>query len=253
MKLNEIETELVSKTELFRGLPPSVLTRILAVSDCTAAEYEKNEVVYDKTNFYRSLGIVLEGRLRVTKENADKRPIVMSTLQRGAIFGAAALFNSEPEYATKITAIERSRVLFLPQRLVKRMIEREPDIAENYIRYLSERILFLNRKIYFLTAGTAEQRLAGFLLDNLAVGEFSEMPMTMHRLADALNMSRASLYRAFDELTASGAVSKQGKLVCINNAALLKNLRKEDNKDERVCMFSAGSLHAAVRGRRLHG
>ena len=224
MKLNEIETELVSKTELFRGLPPSVLTRILAVSDCTAAEYEKNEVVYDKTNFYRSLGIVLEGRLRVTKENADKRPIVMSTLQRGAMFGAAALFNSEPEYATKITAIERSRVLFLPQRLVKRMIEREPDIAENYIRYLSERILFLNRKIYFLTAGTEEQRLAGFLLDNLAVGEFSEMPMTMHRLADALNMSRASLYRAFDELTASGAVSKQGKLVCINNAELLKDL-----------------------------
>lgn len=224
MKLNEIETELVSKTELFRGSPPSVLTRILAVSDCTAAEYEKNEVVYDKTNFSRSFGIVLEGRLRVTKENADKRPIVMSTLQRGAMFGAAALFNSEPEYATKITAIEHSRVLFLPQRLIKRMIEREPDIAENYIRYLSERILFLNRKIYFLTAGTAEQRLAGFLLDNLAVGEFSEMPMPMHRLADALNMSRASLYRAFDELTASGAVSKQGKLVCINNAELLKNL-----------------------------
>ena len=224
MKFNETEMELVLKTELFRGSPPSVLTRILAVSDCTAADYEKNDVVYDKTNFSRSLGIVLEGRLRVTKENADKRPIVMSTLQRGALFGAAALFNSEPEYATKITAIERSRVLFLPQRLIKRMIEREPDIAENYIRYLSERILFLNRKIYFLTAGTAEQRLAGFLLDNLAVGEYSEMPMPMHRLADALNMSRASLYRAFDELTESGAVSKQGKLVCINNAELLKNL-----------------------------
>lgn len=224
MKLNGTETELVLKTELFRGSPPGVLTRILAVSDCTAAAYEKNDVVYDKTNFSRSLGIVLEGRLRVTKENADKRPIVMSTLQRGAMFGAAALFNSEPEYATKITAIEHSRVLFLPQRLIKRMIEREPEIAENYIRYLSERILFLNRKIYFLTAGTAEQRLAGFLLDNLAVGEFSEMPMPMHRLADALNMSRASLYRAFDELTASGAVSKQGKLVCINNVELLKNL-----------------------------
>lgn len=224
MRLNETEMELVLKTELFRGSPPSVLTRILAVSDCTAADYEKNDVVYDKTNFSRSLGIVLEGRLRVTKENADKRPIVMSTLQRGALFGAAALFNSEPEYATKVTAIERSRVLFLPQRLIKRMIEREPDIAENYIRYLSERILFLNRKIYFLTAGTAEQRLAGFLLDNLAVGEYSEMPMPMHRLADALNMSRASLYRAFDELTESGAVSKQGKLVCINNAELLKNL-----------------------------
>ena len=224
MKLNDAEIELVMKTELFRGLPRSVLMRIIAVSDCTVEEYSKNDIVFSKTSFTRSLGIVLGGKLRVTKENADKRPIVMSTLQSGSLFGAAALFNSQGEYVTQITAIEHSRILFLPQRLIKRMIEREPEIAENYIRYLSERILFLNRKIYFLTAGTAEQRLASFLLDNLSEGEYSEMPMPMHRLADALNMSRASLYRAFDLLIESGAVSKQGKLVCISNAEILNQV-----------------------------
>ena len=224
MKLNDAEIELVMKTELFRGSPRSVLMRIIAVSDCTVEEYSKNDIVFSKTSFTRSLGIVLGGKLRVTKENADKRPIVMSTLQSGSLFGAAALFNSQGEYVTEITAIEHSRILFLPQRLIKRMIEREPEIAENYIRYLSERILFLNRKIYFLTAGTAEQRLASFLLDNLSEGEYSEMPMPMHRLADALNMSRASLYRAFDLLIESGAVSKQGKLVCISNAELLNQV-----------------------------
>ncbi len=224
MKLNDAEIELVMKTELFRGSPRSMLMRIIAVSDCTVEEYSKNDIVFSKTSFTRSLGIVLGGKLRVTKENADKRPIVMSTLQSGSLFGAAALFNSQGEYVTQITAIEHSRILFLPQRLIKRMIEREPEIAENYIRYLSERILFLNRKIYFLTAGTAEQRLASFLLDNLSEGEYSEMPMPMHRLADALNMSRASLYRAFDLLIESGAVSKQGKLVCISNAEHLNQL-----------------------------
>ena len=224
MKLNDAEIELVMKTELFRGSPRSVLMRILAVSDCTVGEYSKNDIVFSKTSFTSSLGIVLGGKLRVIKENADKRPIVMSTLQSGSLFGAAALFNSQGEYVTQITAIEHSRILFLPQRLIKRMIEREPEIAENYIRYLSERILFLNRKIYFLTAGTAEQRLASFLLDNLSEGEYSEMPMPMHRLADALNMSRASLYRAFDLLIESGAVSKQGKLVCISNAELLNQV-----------------------------
>lgn len=224
MKLNDAEIELVMKTELFRGSPRSVLMRILAVSDCTVGEYSKNDIVFSKTSFTRSLGIVLGGKLRVIKENADKRPIVMSTLQSGSMFGAAALFNSQGEYVTQITAIEHSRILFLPQRLIKRMIEREPEIAENYIRYLSERILFLNRKIYFLTAGTAEQRLASFLLDNLSEGEYSEMPMPMHRLADALNMSRASLYRAFDLLIESGAVLKQGKLVCISNAELLNQV-----------------------------
>lgn len=224
MVLNDSELELVMKTELFRGSPRSMLERILAVADCTVEEYAKNDVVFGKTSFRRGLGIVLGGRLRVTKENADKRPIVMSTLQRGSLFGAATMFNGTSEYVTQITALEPSRVLFLPQRLIVRMIEREPLIAENYIKYLSERIIFLNRKIYFLTAGTAEQRLAGFLLDNLSEGEYSEMPMPMHRLADALNMSRASLYRAFDLLAESGAVSKQGKLVCINNAELLKQI-----------------------------
>lgn len=222
MELNDAELELVMKTDLFRGLPRSVPVRILAVSDCSVAEYGKNEVVFGRTSFSHSLAIVLEGRLRVTKENADKRPIVMSTLQRGSLFGAATMFNGATEYVTQITAIEPSRVLFMPQKLIERMIEREPQIARNYIKYLSERIIFLNRKIYFLTAGTAEQRLAGFLLDNLSEGEYSEMPMPMHRLADALNMSRASLYRAFDLLAESGAVSKQGKQVCINNAELLK-------------------------------
>ena len=224
MKLNDAELELVMKTELFRGLPKSVPARILAVSDCSLEEYAKNEIVFGKTKFMHCLAIVLEGRLRVTKENADKRPIVMSTLQRGSLFGAATMFNGATEYVTQITAIEPSRVLFMPQKLIERMIEREPQIARNYIKYLSERIIFLNRKIYFLTAGTAEQRLAGFLLDNLSEGEYSEMPMPMHRLADALNMSRASLYRAFDLLAESGAVSKQGKLVRINNAELLKQI-----------------------------
>lgn len=227
MKLNDEQMALVLKTELFKGLPQSYLTKILAVSDCTAAEYEKNDLVYGKTSFSHSLGIVLSGKLRVTKENADKRPIVMSTLQSGSLFGAAAMFNSQTEYVTQITALEHSKVLFFPQRLMKRMIEREPMIAENYIKYLSERILFLNRKIYFLTAGTAEQRLASFLLDNLSEGEYSPMPMPMHRLADALNMSRASLYRAFDTLVETGAVLKDGKTVCICNAELLNQLYGE--------------------------
>lgn len=224
MKLNNSELELVMKTELFRGIPQTVIVKIINAGDCTIESFEKNDTVFSPESFSRSLGIVLEGRLRVTKNNADKRPIVMSTLSVGSLFGAAALFNDESKYATQIKAIEPCRVLFLPQRLIKRAIEREPELAENYIRYLSERIRFLNRKIYFLTAGTAEQRLAGFLLDNLDVGAYSELPM--NRLADALNMSRASLYRALDTLSESGAIIKEGKKLCINDAEALKDYIK---------------------------
>lgn len=224
MELTNCELELIMTTELFHSVPQTVLLKIINAYDCTIESFKKGDIVFSPDSFSRSLGIVLDGRLRVTKDNADNRPIVMSTLSKGQLFGAAALFNEETQYVTQIKAIEPCRILFFSQRLVKRAIEREPKIAENYIRYLSERILFLNRKIYSLTAGTAEQRLAGFLLDNLTEGAYSELPM--NRLADALNMSRASLYRAMDTLTLSGAIIKNGKALCINDAEALRSYIK---------------------------
>ncbi len=224
MKLNVPELELIMKTELFHGVPQTVLMKIINAYDCTTEDFKKGDIVFSPDRFTRCLGIVLSGRLRVTKENADDRPIVMSTLSAGKLFGAAALFNDETQYATHIRALEPCRILFVSERLIKRAIEREPKIAENYIRYLSERILFLNRKIYSLTAGTAEQKLAGFLLDNLTESAYSELPM--NKLADALNMSRASLYRAMDTLTQSGAIIKNGKEICISNIEVLKSYIK---------------------------
>ena len=221
MKLSEKELNTVKGTHLFRGAPETVLRKVLAATDCEVRDFEKGETAYSGKSFSRSLGVVLDGSLRVTKDNADGHAMIMSTLVSGSLFGAAALFNDEEQYATNITALEASRIVFFSQRLVERMIRREPQIAENYIKYLSERILFLNKKMYLLTAGTAEQRLAGFLLDNLPIGHAAELPLPMNRLASALNISRASLYRAMDALCGCGAVVKTGKKICINDAERL--------------------------------
>lgn len=221
MKLNENEIQLLLRTSLFAMVPESTLNRIIASPYCRVRVFGKGELVYGTNDFSRSLGIVLSGGLRVTKDNADGHAMLMSTLTSGALFGAAALFNEEAEYVTNITAITKSRVVFLTQELMQRMIRREPRIAENYIRYLSGRILFLNKKMFFLTAGTAEQRLSSFLLDNVPPGEPTQLPMPINKLADALNISRASLYRAFDTLIGNGAIKKSGKTVCITDAERL--------------------------------
>ena len=221
MKLSVKERNTSVSTRLFRGAPDTVLNKVLAATDCEAKSFEKGETVYSGKSFSRSLGVLLDGSLRVTKDTADGRSMIISTLTPGSLFGAAALFNDEEQYVTNISALETSRLVFFSQRLVERMIRREPQIAENYIKYLSERILFLNKKLYLLTAGTAEQRLAGFLLDNLPLGQAAELPLPMNKLASALNISRASLYRAMDALCGCGAVVKTGKKICINDAERL--------------------------------
>ena len=152
--------------------------------------------------------------------------MIMSTLGPASLFGAAALFNNETEYATDIVTLSDAEIIFFAQRLVRRMMRFEPQIADNYIKYLSERILFLNKKIYLLSSGTAEQRLASFLLDNIPESSMSELPMPLNKLSLALNVSRASLYRAFDSLTQDGVIEKEGKKVCINNAERLQKIHE---------------------------
>lgn len=222
MKLSAADTEILMHTKLFHGTAESVLSKMALGHDCEMAKYEKGDIIFTKQNFRRSLGIILEGSARVLKENADGHKIVMNILTMGDMFGAAALFNEEEEYVSELCASEPCRIIFFSQRLIERGIERDYRLAENYIRYLSERILFLNRKIFFLTAGTAEQRLANFIINNLSENASDVLTLTMVQLASELNISRASLYRALDSLSDAGAISKTGKNVRIADIEKLK-------------------------------
>ena len=226
MEISSGELELIMQTQVFRGVNESVVKKLVSSGNGEIKAFVSGDIVYSPHSFSRSLGIVLSGSLRVTKENADGHSLVMSTLGRGALFGAAALFNNETEYVTKITAAESSRVILFPQRIVERLLQLVPSFAMNYVKYLSERILFLNRKIYFLTAGTAEQKLANFILENFSEGEVKRLPMTMESLASALNISRASLYRALDVLTDNGIIRKDGKSLCMIDSKKLKEIIK---------------------------
>lgn len=226
MEINLSEFELIQHTQVLRGVSEKVVKRLISPENSEVKDFRSGDVVFSPKSFSRSLGIVLSGSLRVTKENADGHSLVMSTLGKGALFGAAALFNTETEYVTRITAAESSRVILIPQRSVERLLKQEPTFALNYVKYLSERILFLNRKIFYLTAGTAEQKLANFLLENYEEGESKKLPMTMEKLASALNISRASLYRALDVLTDNEIIKKNGKSFCVINKKKLKEIIK---------------------------
>lgn len=222
MKLSEFDFETVMHSKLFRGTAESVLNRMTVGNDCEMKLYKKGECIFSPNSFSRSIGIILEGSARALKENADGHKFILNTLNVGDMFGAAALFNGEKEYVSEIYAAEYCRVIFFSERLILRGIERDLSLAENYIAYLSDRIVFLNRKIHYLIAGSAQQKLASFCIDNLSETDFLPMPLNMTELSSQLNISRASLYRVLDLLIASGAILRNGKEYKIADISILK-------------------------------
>lgn len=226
MKLSKNEIDTIMHTKLFHGTPELLMTKMASAPDCEMKLYSCGDCIYSPENFKRSLGIVLDGSARVSIQNADGRKIIMNTLHAGQMLGGAALFNSNESYIYEIRALEETKIVFFPQRIILRGLERESRFAENYIRYLSDRVLFLNRKLSILTAGSAELRLANFFADNLSDAYYTDLPLPMNQIASQLSISRASLYRALDVLLEDGVVSKLGREYKIDDTAKLREYAK---------------------------
>ena len=206
------ELKLLEHTFLFRRAGPDLVRQAAGDPRCSRERFPKGRKIYTPAHFRRSLGVVLEGRLQVTKDR-----LVVSVLRPGELFGAAALFHNRRRFETTITALTPAAVAFLPQDLVEELLARSPALCSSYIAYLSERIHFLSRKIEGLTTPGALGKLSKWLL------EAPENPVSCSatELSRRLDVSRASLYRAFDELQQAGAIRRAGKTITILDPAIL--------------------------------
>ena len=118
----------LAETFLFRGAPPEAVELARTDPRTVRQENGKGGVIYAPHAFRRCLGVVLEGRVQV-----NKGALIMSVLEPGDLFGAAALFNDRADYATTLTARAPCRVLLLPQALVEELMGRFPEVGRNYV------------------------------------------------------------------------------------------------------------------------
>ena len=205
--LSQEERELLDRSPFFRGAEPELLDRVLSLPQVTVEDFSPERTVYQPHRFRRCLGFLLSGQVQVTNGTLS-----VSLLEAGELFGAAALYNDLPDYATTLTARTPCRILFLPQEEVDRLLGEEPLLRRNYLRYLSGRIRFLSGRLQAVTQTGAEGKLARYLLSS---GEDAPIRTSATDLARRLGLSRASLYRAFDALEGAGLIRREGKTVCI--------------------------------------
>lgn len=192
---------------LFRGLNEQERQTLLA--DAPAPEsFSRGAVLYSTAQFRRAVGVVLSGTLRVSQEGA-----VLNRLSRGNVFGVAALYGGESTYVTEVCAATACTVQFFSQELLDTWMRRDFRLAENYIRFLSDRIRFLNRRIAAFTGGAAEQRLLTYLRQHAAEDGQVALPLSMTELSRVLDIGRSSLYRSLDLLERSGVLRRNGKQI----------------------------------------
>ncbi len=181
-------------------------------------------MIFSEHKYTRSLVIIIKGKAAVTKTSGNAE-VLMSFLSKGDIFGMATLFYEKENYLTKITALEKVTMAVIEKENLMKIFAGYPNVSENYITILSEKIHFLNKKISTYTKQETIQKVASFILQNANEDKTqAALPYSITTVAEALNVGRASVYRSFECLENDGIISRNGKNVIINNLTALENI-----------------------------
>jgi CRP-like cAMP-binding protein len=211
-RLTASQQNLLFSLPLFTTLRIEDKNALLDEKQYVVHQVKAGEVITSLPNYHNSLCVILDGSAIVQNEKGEAA--CLRVLSSGSIFGVATLFSQECNVST-VTAKSACNVCFIEKSWVESRIRCNSNFAFAYIHFLSNRICFLNQRITAFTAPSATQRLKSHLT-SLCEGVYpKEITVNAVQLAAMLNVSRISLYRAFDALQEEGIIQKQGKTITI--------------------------------------
>lgn len=225
MKTDMKLADIAEKMFLFKDIVIDDLERELHFLEyCAARTFETGEILQSAAAPLGGLAYIYRGTATVLSDGSDKA-VLLRSLSCGDVIGASTLYSANRGYSTVIRADKACSVFVIPEEQIKRIISTSSVAAENYIRYLTDKICFLNRKITAFTAGSAEAKLAVYLLGLPRDSDGTvSLPCSLSALADMLNMGRASLYRSLDSMTENGILARERKKITLLNVDALHNI-----------------------------
>jgi CRP-like cAMP-binding protein len=200
---------IAAKTFLFSGISETEILALLATTGVRVEHFEKDQVIFDRADTERALGIILYGACAVTKESENGK-MPMSKLKQLDLFGAASLFHDEEAYVARVQAAQSTWTLLISEEALRSMMQTDFRVTENYLRYLTARIRFLSGRLDGFLPHSVEERVLNHIKTRAEDGLY-ESEWSVTHLADALRISRTTLYRAMDKLVSDGKIERHGR------------------------------------------
>lgn len=207
---------------LFENVDFNLLSSFLSGNGIHTESFKSGEEIYSPKRKEKFLGFMLNGEASVYSSD-ENRSVLLRKLEEGDTFGVSNLFDENVEFVSIIVAKRSSQILFFTASSIEKLLSESGEFRMSYIKFLSQRICFLNQKIFCFTAGSPERRLAVFLCSQCENGRL-DVTLNANSLSEMLNVGRASLYRAFEKLTSEGLIAKDGKSITVlDKSGLEKN------------------------------
>ena len=208
-----IPVAVLQELQLLSGLPQVTIAHL--AQQATERIFSKREVVLQKGNAPAALCFLVEGRLQGVDFTMDDREVGLYFINPGDYFGEVAVVDGQvqPEY---VTAVGRSRVVFISRDLIKPILFASPKVAESLCTRLATRLRAVSAQRRILGLSNPLQRVCAQLEQLYSA---SPAPGVAHRVLNApthqelaimINASRETVTRVFQLLQSRSVVERDG-------------------------------------------
>lgn len=196
-------------TQLFQGLSPEEIKALLPLLQAVLRRGEKGEVLLLAGDTTRRMGLVLEGRVRMERDDVWGGRAILGQAGPGQVFGETyACIPGEPLMVSAV-ADQPCQVLFLtPGALFSGgpPVPRQEVLLQNLLTLTARKNLELSRRSFYASPKTIRGRLLAYLSDQalLSGGPAFSIPFDRQQLADYLEVDRSALSHELGKMSREG-------------------------------------------------
>ena len=183
-------TTSLTKCVLFRNCKEYEIEEIINSVEYTVKNYKKDELIAIENDDCNSLGIILSGKVEIHKSFPSGKIVTINHFSAGNVFGEALVFSDRHVYPATIISSEDSEVMYIKRENIVDMMANNPQIIQNFMGVLSNRILMLNDRLTNLTYDTLRKKIANILLleYNRQKSSLIILPYSRKKMAELLNI-----------------------------------------------------------------
>ena len=203
------------RVPLFAGLSESQYD-VLATGS-TRRSFPRNRTIVSEGEPSQSLYILLSGRAKVQRSDAEGKEVILAMIGPGEFFGEMSLIDDAPRSASVIT-VEPCDFISIQKDSFKSMLAQSPDLAMQIMRGLVRRLREADKKIETLALLDVYGRVARVLLDFSEVVDGERVvksKLPRQEIAKMIGASREMVSRVMKGLENDGYIVSmpQGRLV----------------------------------------
>ena len=187
----------LAEAPVFRGLSETFLENFIGRTPNALREFGIGDFIALQGTVCQSLYLLYSGRVRTNMVNEEGKQVTIEEIEAPRLLAPAFIFATDNRFPVNITTLTNCEVLVLNRTDFVDLMHREKIVMQNFLRIISDRSIFLSRKLNAFALQDLKTRLLAYLREH-------ENPRSRQEIADILGVARPSLARVLSELADEG-------------------------------------------------